>query len=165
MSDEDPEVVADRQLQTYTAASRPGLTESEFAAKIREVAKPSIVGVVPCRNRCGSVVDWTEESEYAFEVHNRELQRQNEPSLDKTKIVFCPSCVAKGRAIRADANRKHTDLLAEKIRALKDASNPSDERELIKQIEKLGHPDVPGLLGTIAEKNSKGRRIRKADIL
>jgi hypothetical protein len=165
MSDEDPEVVADRQLRAYTEASRPGLTETQFAARIREVAKPSIVGVVPCRNRCGSVVDWTEEAEHAFEVSNRELERQNEPQLDKTKIVFCPACVARGRSLRADGNRKHVDVLAEKIRALKETDSPDEERELIKQIEKLNHPDVPGLLGAIAEKRSKGRRIRKSDIL
>ena len=69
MSDEeDPEVLADIALREHTAATRPRMSEADFAAAIRQTASPNVIGVVPCRARCGAVVDWTAEAEQAFEL-------------------------------------------------------------------------------------------------
>lgn len=168
--DEDPEVVADLQLRAYTAASRPRMSDEDFAQAIKKAASPAVIGVVPCRARCGAVVDWTQEAEHAFESFNRKLLREREAPLDKTRIVFCNGCRAKGAKMSAENNRKQVDKLGEIIRELKDEPppNPARERELVEAIKALNHPDVDGLVQAVREKRAKqpaGKRQRGSDLM
>jgi hypothetical protein len=170
VSDEiDPEVLADMQLRSYTEASRPRMSEAAFAAGVRAAATPNVIGVVPCRGRCGAVVDWTEEAEQAFETWNRILLGKREAPLDKTRITFCNSCRARGARLSAENNRKQVDRLAELVRELKDEPppSPSRERELLEAIKALNHPDVDALVQTIREKRTKspGKRTRGSELM
>jgi hypothetical protein len=170
-SEEDPEVAADARARAFP--SRQALTDEQFAQRIREVAAPKVIDRVPCRARCRSVVDWTEEAEHAFETFNRKLERDGDERgdrapLDRTRIAFCSACIAKGRAMTAANNRKYVDALAEKIREIKQSSDPMGETGLIEQIKKLNHPDVPGLLSALTEAINKAptsRRVRTSDVL
>jgi hypothetical protein len=161
--DEDPEVVADLQLRAYTEKSRKGISEAEFAAKIRATAKPNVIGVVPCRNRCGAVVSWTEEAEHTFQTFNRQLARKSEAPLDKTKIMFCPTCTKSGMEQRADGLRGLVEKIAAAIRELKSGCNAERERELLDKLKRAGHPDIAGLEQALREKttNKYGRRVAK----
>lgn len=165
MSDEmDPEVSADLQLRAYTARTRTGLTEAQFAAKIRETATPKIIGKVPCRARCGNLADWTEEAEDAFNTFNRKLAQTADAPLDKTKIAFCASCRAKGMAAVGDSNRNHVEAMRKAIVELKDnpPSSPSDERAAVKRLEALRHPFAEECVRTICENaTKKGSRRRE----
>lgn len=164
MSDEeDPEVIADLQLRAYTEKSRNGLSEAAFGQAIRAAAKPKIIGQVPCRARCGSLVDWTEEAEESFATFNRKLLSTRDAPLDKTRIVFCIRCRDRGRLEAAAINREHIDRLREVIRRVKASSHPDSEHDLHKQLRELRHPDVEGLLEALRTKGQKqpGTRARK----
>lgn len=167
MSDEeDPEVVADLRLRAYTAASRKGMSEAQFGAAIKAAATPKIIDRVPCRNRCGAVVSWTEEAEDTFQTFNRQLARKMEAELDKTKIVFCNSCRIAGGLLSAERNRKQVDFIAQLIRELKNGNGIKEDREkeIIEKLKKAGHPDVEGLQQAIRDKaatKSGGRKFSK----
>ena len=169
--DEDPEVRADAMARRYPDTSgRECMSEEAFATAIRRTATPNVIGVVPCRARCGAVVDWTDEADHAFDTWNRHLLAKREAPLDKTRIAFCPSCQRKGMTMRAEQNRKQVDRLAELIRELKDEPPPSPtrERELLEAIKALNHPDVDGLIQAVREKRAKqpvGKRMRSGELL
>lgn len=163
MSDEeiDPEVLADLHLRAAT--------ERE-PTRMRDMPtwKPAaIVDHVPCRNRCGRVVEWTDEAEHAFETWNRILLAKRDAPLDKTRIVFCDACRMSGVQPGADRNRKQHEMLRERIRYLKQSANPDGETKVIDEIKKLGHPDVPGLLEALRQKReakSGGRRAKTTEV-
>lgn len=153
MSDElDPEVIADLRLREYTARSRPGLSDAAFGQAIRAAAIPKVVDRVPCRNRCGAVVAWTEEAEDTFQTFNRQLARKVEAQLDKTRIVFCSTCRTNGLAMGAERNRKQVDYIAPLIRELKNGPSADRYREILDSLRKAGHPDVDGLHAALLEK-------------
>lgn len=164
MSDyEDPEVIADMQLRARTERDRGRLTDAQFAAKIRDAAKPKIIERVPCRGRCGALVDWTEEAEESFRTFSRILLAKRDAPLDKTRIVFCVACRARGRIEAGDGNRRHVDELRDAIRRIKGSANPDSERDLIQKLRDLKHPDVEGLLEALRTKGVKqpGSRARR----
>ncbi len=169
MSDEDdPEVLADLELREHTARTRPRVSDAQFAAKLRDAAVPRIIDKVPCRARCGRMADWTEEAQDAYDTFNRKLLSMRDAELDKSRIVFCDECRKRGVAMRAEDNRKHVDLVAAKIRALKATTNPDEERQLIKELHQLHHPDMNGLVEAIRqarEKQSSGKRVRGSDLM
>lgn len=153
MSDEiDPEVLEDLRLRASTERDR---------SRSREMpawAPPKIHSNVPCRGRCGSVVEWTEDAEERFQIFNRELARRNDAPLDKTKIAFCNACRAVGDTAAAARNRKLVDAVAAAIRELKDGCESTREYELLGKLEKAGHPDIAGLKQWLTDKASKGKR-------
>lgn len=157
--DEDPEVAADRIARTYP--SREGTSDEAFERSIRTTAIVNKLGTVPCRSRCGGVVDWTQEAEDMFQGFCRQLAAKREAPLDKTRIVFCNTCRARGRIEAGAANREHVNRLADVIRKLKASSNPDGERELLEQARKYSHPDVSGLLEALRS-SSTGNSSRKA---
>lgn len=171
MSDEeDPEVAADLALREHAAATRPRMSDAQFGRALNKAAAPAVIGVVPCRGRCGSVVDWTEEAEHAFDAFNRKLSRDREAPLDKTRIAFCNRCRTHGAKLSAENNRKQVDKLAELIRELKDEPppRPDRERDIVEKIKALNHPDVDALVLTIREKRAKqpaGKRQRGSDLM
>jgi len=158
--EEDPEVVADLQLRSYTERSRKGISTEAFGAAVRQAAMPPrIVDKVPCRGRCGSLVDWPEDAEDRFQLFNRILAAKAEAPLDKTRIVFCDKCRAQGMAMQGERNRKATDMMRQLIVELRAGAKPERERELLDKIKKLGHPDVEGLVQAIqARRETKGTR-------
>jgi hypothetical protein len=163
VSDElDPEVIADLQLR---AATERDPTRSRNPPNW---SPPTVIGVVPCRARCGAVVGWTAEAEDAFETWNRILLAKREAPLDKTRIVFCVACRRGGRESTAADNRKHVDQTADVIRKLKASAKPDQERDLLAKLEKLHHPDIPGLLEALRakrEKQTPGRRAKTSEVV
>lgn len=152
----DPEVVADLQLRAATERDR---------SRSREMPQwsPSVVLThVPCRKRCGSLVEWNDAAEERFVAFNRMLEARGEAPLDKTKILFCDKCRVLRRQAVADHNRKQVDLTGEVIRDLRRASNPDGERDLIAKLRELGHPDIDGLLETLRTRNKtqSGKRTK-----
>lgn len=159
---EDPEVLADLKLRSATER------DPSRAREMPTYATPKVVDKVPCRARCGNVCDWTEEAVQAFETCNRILAARDEAPLDQTKIAFCAACRARGATLAADNSRQHVERLGALIRELKASSDPGSERDLIKQLGKLGHPDVEGLTGALRDARAKqpsGRRVKASDVL
>jgi hypothetical protein len=163
--DMDPEVRADLELRERLAASRPRVSDGQFAEKIREAAKPRIIERVPCRNRCGAVADWTEEAEQAFMTFNHKLASAAEAPLDKTRIVFCPSCARRLSAESSQRNRMMVNKIGDAIRELKAGCPPRREDELLDKLERSGHPDIAGLKQWLKDNvnDPKKRRAQKQD--
>ena len=157
----DPEIQADIDLRNSSARARPGLSLSDFAAKLKATAVPVIHSHVPCRGRCGSVVAWTQEAEDTFQMFNRQLASSMDAPLDKTKIAFCDKCRKYGANLAADRNRKAANATADLIRELRGgtkapeppgpAPTPEKERDIIEKLRALGHPDIEGLTRTIRD--------------
>jgi hypothetical protein len=156
VSDEiDPEVLADLRLR---AATERDPTRS------REMPKwtpPRFIGKVPCRGRCGALIDWPEDAEEQFAMFNRELARRMEAPLDKTRIDFCAACRKIGVTNTANNNRKGVDAVAVLIREYRGGTTspvppgpaPTEkrQREILDQLKKLHHPDVEGLEKAVRE--------------
>ena len=155
--EEDPEVIADLRLRASSQFDRTRTGEVPWTP-------PKIHSQVPCRNRCGALVDWTEEAQEAFEVWNRVLARRNESALDQTRIVFCDPCRSKGKPLLAANNRKLVDAVAAAIRELKNGCESHREHELLDKLDKAGHPDVAGLKQWLADKANKGRKVTKGSL-
>ena len=156
--EEDPEVIADLKLRAAT------MRDPKRSREAPTFSPAKIIAHVPCRARCGSLVDWTEEAEDAFAIWNGILERRGEASLDKTRIVFCISCRDDGRAAAAIDKRKATDQLAHTIRELKNSPNPESEHAKIQRATSLGHPDVPGLLQAIRLRLDGGKAKRQGTL-
>jgi hypothetical protein len=152
----DPEVAADIALRNATMRDRSRSREMPTYVPAR------ITGKVPCRGRCGAVVDWTEDAEDQFKIFNGILKAKMEAPLDKTMIVFCAECKREGQAAAAEMNRKKADAMAKLIAELKTKTDPPGEKELLAKLEKLGHPDVTGLLLALRDKAIANKQPRKA---
>ena len=163
MSDEmDPEVAADLRLREASRFDR-----SRNQGDMPKYVPAKVIDRVPCRNRCGAVVSWTEEAESTFQTFNRQLAKKLEPQLDKTKIVFCNTCRASGVAQAADRNRKQVDYIAGIIRELKGGLDGDKYREAIDKLKKAGHPDIDGLEQALREKAASkpgGRKFSKGSL-
>jgi hypothetical protein len=153
--EEDPEVVADLKLRAATERDRSRSRE------MPAFVPPKFKGKVPCRGRCGGVVDWTEDAEERFEMFNRILKSKMEAPLDKTLIVFCEKCKSVGLAAAAAVNLKKVEVMAKLIRELKTKSDPPGETEILEKLKKLDHPDIPGLLISLRDKAITGKQPRK----
>lgn len=161
MSDEiDPEVLADLQLRASSERDRTRSRNANY-----DWTPPPVIDRVPCRARCGNVADWTQEAQDAFETFNRILAQRDEGPLDKTRIVFCDECKAKGATIAGPRNRKHVDIVRDLVEQLKQTEKPRSERILLKNLELQGHPDIPGLLDAIDQKRAKGGKPQTKDVL
>lgn len=163
MSDErarDPEVVEDellrrRSLHDKTRSGDPGPFQSA-----------QIVDKVPCRARCGTLADWPQEAEDAFVIWNRKLESDGETPIDKTRVSFCGACTTLGKGMQGDRNRKAVEAMREAIGGLKNSNNPRNERALITKIERIGHPDIHGLLEAIEiSRKAPGKARRSSEIL
>lgn len=157
--DLDPEVAAD--LAFRDASER----DPKRAREMPAWAPPRVVSRVPCRGRCGVVVDWPEEAELAAQTWDRVLADRGEAAIDRTMTVFCSACRARGAEMRAAGNRKMVDAMAEAIRELKLGCQPHRENELLDKLERAGHPDIAGLKQWLKDRDSKkGGRTTKGDL-
>lgn len=169
MSNEpDPEVLADLDLRESSVHDRSRTRPTEYAlgrwATDADVAWWYCKGLNkanPCPQKAivGVTADVVEQV-FRF---NAMLRSRGEPPLDTAELVRCMACRRGIAAQRPAALRKRCDEMAECIRQLKASSDPRRERELIKQIETWGHPDVPGLLQAIDERRRGGKSKRSRD--
>jgi len=146
----DPEVLADIRLRDATTRDRSRSGEATWS-------KPVILGQVPCRNRCGRLVDWPDAAQDRFEFFNAVLERRGEAPLDKTRILFCTPCIEAGKLEAGNVRRKEVDIVAGWIRELKDGCDAKRDAELLTKLAKV-HPDIDGLKQALNERRKTGKR-------
>ncbi len=97
---------------------------------------------------------------------DRKLASDDEAGLDRTRIAFCDACTKLGKGMQGDRNRKAVEAMREAIVELKSAGNPRGEKTLIAKIERIGHPDISGLLDAIEQsRKTTGKTRRSSEIL
>lgn len=92
------------------------------------------------------------------------------PAQTSRGPYHCASC-GRSYAIRSfgecvfcqgNRNRQNHNAVRDAIRELKDGrANPEQERRLIKQLHELGHPDLKGLLDTLAAQREAPTKARR----
>lgn len=162
----DPEVIADLQLREQTARARPR-NEAKTEA-LYTWAPPEIVAKWKCRT-CGALAVPISADDLEFAaVWNRKLRSRGEAPLDPDRIVFCDACRDKHRASGEHRRAEERERIAEEIRKLKNADDPTLEAATIKTLRELGHPDVDGLVQSLVAKAitrlEKGRGKGKAKL-
>lgn len=160
MSDEiDPEVLADLQLR---ASSQYDSTRTRGAG-VYDWKKPNDVAQWPCkRAKCRKPVGVTQEAVDRFEDMNRILGNMMPPEPRATigEVVFCDECAAAMARTMIDLNVEKRSKLADVIRAMKESANPRAEHDLIKKLNRLDHPDVTGLIESLAAKLETGKNAK-----
>lgn len=163
-SEPDPEVLADLRLRESSQFDSSRTRTANY-----DWRKPADVDEWPCR-ACGVFVGVTDEATHALEVHNRRLLQLREAPVESARVLFCPSCKARGVAMQPERNRKHVDALAELIREFKSdpPPHPDREAELVAHMRLMHHPDVDGLVQAVKnrrENSGATSRRRKASNL
>lgn len=154
----DPEVEADLRLRASTEHDH---TRARGPAPM--FGAPKFAAEWPCRAKCGAMVQVTEAAVETWRMFNSTLRKRGEEPIEAEKIVFCTPCRTTGTTMRPDGLRKQVDSMAEVIRKLKNGGSAEEERTWMKQLEKGGHPDVGGLIASIAERklSVRGKKLRE----
>lgn len=161
MTEEDPEVLADMQLRIDTEADKTRKRRTTNALGLDW--PPAFSGQWLCRRpSCGNLVSVTKDAVDIADTCDGWLVRRNEPKLVRSEIVFCDDCMVYYRESRGPKLRERVDEMAKDIAALKEATDPPGETEILARLKKYGHPDIPGLLRAIRDRRSpptsSGRR-------
>lgn len=160
MSEEiDPEVLADLQLRKaseYDSTRTRGL--GVYAWK-----PPADVAQWPCRRPgCGAMVGVTQDTVDYLAMTNRWIaegrlvDQLDKRPLASDAVVLCADCrvlLEKMREEKSAARRAETRDLVQRMKA---SPNPRNEHELIKRLSQLHHPDVTGLIESLAAKLESG---------
>jgi hypothetical protein len=148
---QDPEVLADLAFREASVRD-PNRTRSDSNYTW---TPPTSVGVWACRNpHCRRLTKIYQANLDAFHTFNRMLAARDEPPLDGTKIAFCEDCTVENNRTAPARRRAQVDRMADAIRQLKASTDPEQERELITNLVKWGHPDVAGLVTAIRERRA-----------
>lgn len=151
--DLDDEVLADLALRDATE-----LDTTRTRPAIYSWDKPKFVTLWRCRvPGCGEFVPTTQDAIDELAVFNRELVRRGEQPIDEHQVMYCDSCRLRLKASAPARRHGQVERMADAIRKLKASQDPLTERELVAQIRKWGHPDVDGLVTTLAAKNAASR--------
>lgn len=160
MNDEqDPEVLADLQLR---ASSMHDYTRTR-PTKIGWTP-PAIVDRWPCKTGCGAMVDVPIDAVQALEVFNAQLKRQRDRPIAPSQVMVCAPCKAKELELEAEEKRTRTERVAHHVAALNASKGiPTEERGILEQLKRWGHPDPDGLAKAIAERraNERGGKPRR----
>lgn len=155
----DPEVLADLRLREESRHD-PSRTRGRGAY---DWSPPAFVGVWGCRRPgCARLVSVTQEAvDYADQCDGW-LRARSEDPLDRNRVAYCDLCLAEYKRTAPDRRRKQVDEMAVKIRELKESRDPHGERDLVDQLQRMGHPDVSGLVQQLSEQraleNASGKR-------
>ena len=161
----DPEVIADLQLRK---ASEHDSTRTRGVG-VYSWKPPELVATWPCRRPgCGAQVGVTQDAVDYLAMVNRWIdQGRLKDQLDKRHIpadavVLCDPCRVMLEEIRAEKSAKRRSEVAELVKRMKDSANPRSEHEAIKRLSDLHHPDVSGLIESLAAKleTSSGKNVR-----
>lgn len=157
MSDEDPEVRADRELRARTERERK-------ANRVATWTAPVIADEWPCRV-CSEPVGVTQDAIDQFRLFNRMLARRGEALLDTRAIMYCDGCRAEFKRTAPERRRGQIERMRPVIQRVKRSGNPEAEREAIKQLEQWAHPDLAGLVQSIRDRiASKGRKPERTEV-
>lgn len=159
--DLDPEALADIELRNRSMRDR------SRGSELPVYVPPVLVADWKCRGNCGASVSVTQDALDRLAIFNAELTRKGDAPLDANRIVFCDACKARGMSMAPESNRNKTERLAGVIRKLKASRRPEEERELMLQLDALGHPDTAGLVAAIRArldaKSIRGKREHGGD--
>lgn len=155
--EEDPEVLADLQLRD---SSERDSTRTRGAG-VYDWRKPGDVAWWKCRGGCGVLVGVCEDvCEYRQQL-NGYLRKRMEADIPVDGIVPCDKCRARFKQERAYRNWERKEAMAEAVKKLKDAKDPRKDSETLAVLEKLHHPDIPGLLDALDAKRSSSTNVRR----
>jgi hypothetical protein len=159
----DPEVVADLRLRAYSErdSSRARVSEHHLAT----FRPDDPVAEWKCRNpNCARFMPVTQEAIDRLDDANRHWPKKaGQPPLKSYEVAMCDACSQWVKDNRSQRLRDKVTKLADLIRRLKDSTHPREATELLADIAKCHHPDIPGLLDAIeAKRASKGDKRGKA---
>ena len=155
MSDEeDPEVVADLRLRAATERddSRSRLTPAQLLAW-----KPDApVAQWHCRHpSCASLVDVTQEAVDTLATMNGRLRSLGEREIPTDAVMLCEPHRNLMHRILEEKHGEQRVELAECVKRMRQSPAPRNEHDLIKRMTALHHPDVTGLIESLAAKLEK----------
>lgn len=127
--------------------------------------QPVVIATWPCRNvDCRKPVDLTPEGGDMFALFNKVLRDRGEPPMETGRVLICPDCRKIAERNREQKSRERRRETADIVRQLKNHSNPDSATALHGELERLGHPDVKGLIETLKAKQGSKRRVSKDDV-
>lgn len=158
----DPEVIADLQLRAASVYDRTRTgREATWSA-------PDIVTEWPCRmQNCRVPVEVTQEPIDQLAMFNRELERRGEDPIRTNEVMICDSHRKLLAWKRSDSAAKKRERMSDNIRRIKASMKPRNEHDIIAELNRDGHPDVPALLEAIETRQKlagSSKRERKASI-
>lgn len=154
---EDPEVVADLKLRAKTTydKSRTG------GADAYGWHEPATVAAWCCRNKgCRAPVRVTQDAVDMLATMNRMAKARGYERIREDEVMFCTLCEVAMRKERDRISSRLSEVLHKAIVELKAGPGAERERELVKKLEALGHPDVPGLVQSLREKKQSKKTTR-----
>lgn len=153
MTDEDPEVVADLRLRAATErdSTRTRPTKQGWSP-------PAIVDRWPCKTGCGAMVDVPIDAVQALDVFNAQLKRQRERPIAPSQVMVCEKCKVTLLEQEAEEKRTRTERVAHHVAALNASHGmPTEEKGILEQLKRWGHPDPEGLAKAIADRRASER--------
>ncbi len=158
MSDEelDPEVLADLQLR---AASEHDATRTRISPAAIGTWKPDAdVTTWPCRRPgCEQPVGVTQDAIDYLAMCNGWLRKRGEREIPTDAVMLCEPCRKRLQGIYEKAHEKQRERCRELVQKLKASATPRNEHEIIRALEDVKHPDVSGLIESLAAKLESGK--------
>lgn len=156
----DPEVIADLQLRAMSERDSTRTRGADYSW-----TAPEVIGKWKCRNRaCSTLCDVTEDTMARWADSNVMCRRRGWPTIETHEVLICDSCRVLVENKRCEKRKAQREQTAELVRRLKDSPDPRREKHIVEQLEKLNHPDIIGLLESLAEKAERGSRRGKATL-
>jgi hypothetical protein len=155
--EQDPEALADLRLRAASMHDHTRTRPTKHAW-----TPPAIVDRWPCKTGCGLMVDVPIDAVQALEVFNAQLKRQRERPIAQNQIMLCDKCKAKILEQEAEEKRTAAERVAFHVAALNATKGiPTEERGILEQLKRWGHPDPEGLAKAIAERRAAERGSNK----
>lgn len=149
----DPEVLADLRFRDE---SERDSSRQRTARYDWRPAEDEPVELWRCRNpKCSRKAMAYREHVDSAAMFDGQLASRDETPLDRSKILYCESCIVEFKRTAPDRRRGQVERMAVVIRKLKESSDPERERAHIEQLREWGHPDVDGLIKCLVEKRAQ----------
>jgi hypothetical protein len=146
----DPEVIADLQFRSQTERDPSRTRGANY-----DWRAPEVIGKWKCRNRaCSTLCDVTEDTMARWADSNAMCERRGWPRIETHEVLVCDRCKLLLADKLCDKRKAQREQTATLIQRLKASSSPRNERGIVEQLEKLGHPDIVGLLEALEGKSS-----------
>lgn len=147
----DAEALED--LRKREATQRDASRTRKTAAAIGGGA---VVAQWPCLvEGCVESVGVSDDVVHGLDVFNAQLARKGEAPI--APGAYCTAHEVLRAELRADRASARRDKMRDTIRQLKEAERPESETALIALLRRQGHPDVEGLLASLAAAKPRRR--------
>lgn len=151
----DPEVAADLDRQARTEADRSRTRETST------VIDSTTAATWPCLY-CKTAVPVPRTAVEMRDTFNRALRARGQRPLEDTAV--CSSCYAREEARRVELGEAARTRCAQLVRVITEGSVPPADSPIVRELRKLGHPDVDGLLKSLRERKSPGSTRGRGEI-